>query len=468
MTGQHSDIPQAVLRAERRLSWAWLVPLFALVFAGWLGYHAWLSRGMTISVQLDEGHGLRPGDDIRYRGIAVGQVKSVDLAEDSAGILITAALYPMASHLARAGTRLWVVRPHFGATGVGGLETLIGPRYLTILPGAGPPQSHFVGLAEPPIVESIRPGDLEIVLEAPRRSAVRAGSPVLYRGVTVGTVLSVGLTSDGNAIEARVHIRKAYAQLVRPETRFWSVAGVEMQLGVGGLSVKVESLEGLVAGGVAMATPPGAGEVVRTGHRFRLDAKPEDEWLEWEPLVVIGSSALPSGSPMPTPLRAVMAWKEGRWIKSERFRRGWVLQTEDGLLGPEDVLTVKEAADEGSVVLEVAGRTIPLTSNPKWAAYGLALLDAQVANSTWPSALRRFAGQPEDCLAVADPAAAPLPLAVARLTPNAHSWQIDPAISVDETWHGACVLARSDGRLVGMVIVGEDAAHVALLPPIGD
>ena len=36
-------------------------------------------------------------------------------------------------------------------------------------------------------------------------------------------------------------------------------------------------------------------------------------------------------------------------------------------------------------------------------------------------------------------------------------------VSVDADWHGACVLARSDGLVVGMMLVGEDAARVALL-----
>lgn len=464
-TEPQTELPRATIRPQRRVSWAWLIPIFALCFAGWLGYRAWLLRGMVVTIQLPEGHGLAPDDEVRYRGIAVGLVRSVDLPRNLNGVLVTAALHPQASHLAGVGMRVWVVRPRLDVTGVAGLETLIGPRYLAILPGTGPPQRHFVGLAEPPIVESIDPGDLEVHLEMPRRSGIRPGGSVSYRGIKVGTVLSVGLASDGNAVEARLHIRKAYVQLIRPETRFWSVGGLEMQLGIGGLSAHVDSLEGLVAGGVALATPPDAGEVVRTGHRFRLEPEPEEEWLSWEPLVVIGSSALPPGAAVPTPLRAVMAWKEGRWIKSERFRRGWVLQTDEGLLGPADLLTVKETADQESVVLEVAGQSVPLASSPKWAANGLAILDVQVVGSRWPSGLRRTTTQPEDSLAVGDPAATPLPLAAARLTPEEHTWRIDPAISIDQIWHGASVLARSDGMLVGVVLVDEDAAVVALLAP---
>ena len=462
-TDKPTDLPRAVLRPERRLCWAWLIPLIAIVLAGWLGYRAWMMRGVVITVQLDDGHGLKPGDDIRYRGTTVGEVRSVDLAEDLDGVIVTAALQLQASHLARTGTRIWVVRPQLDVRGIAGLETLVGPRYLAMLPGSGPPQRRFFGLSDPPIVESIEPGDLEIVLEASRRMGVSPGTPVLYRQVLVGTILSVGLTSDGGAVEARVHIRRAYAQLIRPMTRFWNVGGMEAQLGISGVSVEMESLETLLTGGVSLATPPDAGEAVRTGHRFRLEPEPEDEWLKWEPLAVIGSSFLPPGAAMPSPLRAVIGWKTGHWIKSERSRRGWVLQTERGLLGPLDLLQPADKADRESVVLEVAGRTVPLTADPVWTDGRLALLDVGVVESRWPDALRRSAEQSEDCLAVGDPAATPLPLAAARLTPDEHTWVIDPALSVDETWHGACVLARSDGLVVGMILVEEEAAHVALL-----
>ena len=463
-TNEQASLPTAVLKPERRPSAAWLVPVAAAVLAGWLGYGAWSERAAVITVQLDQGHGLMPGDEVRYRGIVVGQVRSVELTGGMDGVVVTAALHAQAVDLARAGTRIWVVRPRVNYSGVAGLETLIGPRYLAMLPGEGRPQRSFMGLADAPIVESVDPGDLEIILEAPRRGSVRPGSRVMYRQVPVGVVLSVGLTSDGGAVEARLHIHKAYAQLIRPETRFWNAGGLAAQLGLGGVSLELDSIESLLAGGVAMATPPAAGEVVRTGHRFQLEAEPKHEWLEWEPLVAIGSSLLPPGTIMPVPLRAVIGWKSGRWIKSDEARRGWVLQTTEGLLGPLDLLQVDDESERESAVLEVAGQTVPLTTAPTWTGGRLALLDAQVEESRRAPVARRTATEPEDCLAIGDPTAAPLPLAASRLTPDRDTWLIDPAIAVDVTWHGAAVLARNDGSMVGMIVVAEEAARVVMVP----
>ena len=68
------------------------------------------------------------GDDVRYRGISVGQVRSVELAGGMDGVIVTAALHSRAVDLARAGTRIWVVRPRVNYSGVAGLETIMGLR----------------------------------------------------------------------------------------------------------------------------------------------------------------------------------------------------------------------------------------------------------------------------------------------------------------------------------------------------
>jgi paraquat-inducible protein B len=316
------DLPQAIVRADRRTSWAWIVPVLALVFAGWLAFAAWRQRGHLIVVQLPQGHGLDAGDEVRYRGIAVGEVRDIELAPDLDNVRVTVGLRRRADRLARAGSRFWVVRPRLRLSGVEGMETLLGPRYLAALPGEPAAdgetlarQREFVGLAEPPAVESVQPGDLEIILEATRRGSLRPGAPVRYRQVRIGTVLSAGLASDGSLVESRLHIQKAYRDLVREKTRFWFVGRMRSDLGITGLTIELDSIEEILAGGVAIATPPpgDANAVVRTGHRFPLAEEPEDEWLEWEPVIAVGNSLLPVGAVMPAPLRATIGWKQG-WL----------------------------------------------------------------------------------------------------------------------------------------------------------
>src|SRR5438552_3437714 len=151
------SMPVARLKPERRLSLAWLLPLGAVALAAWLGYRAWQLRGTAVAVHLEDGYGLKAGDDVRSRGIAVGTIDSIQLEPDLHNVLVQARLTSQAERLARAGSRFWVVRPQLELTRVQGLETLIGPRFLSVIPAAdndnAPRQYHFVGLAEPPMIE---------------------------------------------------------------------------------------------------------------------------------------------------------------------------------------------------------------------------------------------------------------------------------------------------------------------------
>lgn len=454
-------LPQARIQPVRRFPWFMLIPLAALGFALWLGYRSFVLRGVPIVIHLQEGHGLQVGDDIRYRGTSVGEVVSMDVSPS--GLAIRAMLAANAAELARGGARIWVVRPQVGLSGIEGLETVVGPRYLAILPGDGPPQRMFDGLEHPPIVDAIEPGDLEIILFGPQRGGLRPGAAVLYRQVLVGNVLSVGLTSDGGAVEARVHIQKPFIELIRPETKFWTVSGFSADVKISGLNVTVPSLEALVTGGIALATPPNAGQRVRNGYRFELTAKPDDDWLAWQPLVAIGSSLLPPGARMPTPVRAVLEWGKGRWLTPDRSRRAWVLPTEAGLLAPTDLfsLSSKDAAD---AQLEIGGVAVELTASRTWQTDHLAMIEKRIGERAWPKDRMRRATAPEDVLLIADPGGAPAPLAASRLTPAGESWRVDPAVSLEEGWHGAAVLSREDGFLLGLLLLADKGASIALLP----
>ena len=114
--------------------------------------------------------------------------------------------------------------------------------------------------------------------------------------------------------------------------------GMRAGLGLSGVTFELETLEQLLIGGLALATPPDAADMVRTGHRFELAVDPPENRLDWQPLVVIGSEMLPPGAPVPRPLRARVEYRKGRWLARDKSIQGWVLQTERGLLGPADLL----------------------------------------------------------------------------------------------------------------------------------
>jgi hypothetical protein len=287
----------------------------------------------------------------------------------------------------------------------------------------------------------------------------------MFRGVRVGTVLGVNLASDGSAVDARVIIEKAYAALVRERTRFWDSGGVRVDASLTGLKVDIESLPAVMVGSVTFATPPEPGDPVRTGHRFRVAREAESDWLEWTPTLAVGDELLPPGARIPHMERAQLFY-ETSVLKLDRYRTGWVLPIERGVLGPTDLLQAEEDAAADSSTLSIAGESISLKTEAHWRQGGLSAIPTpDISDSVWPRSLMRRPVEPEDCVIIGSASRGAAPLAAVRLTEGDGFWRVDESISFNESWHGACVLSRLDGLLVGLLLVSEGTGRVALLPP---
>ena len=174
---------------------------------------------VEISIRFRDGFGLQVSDELRHRGIVVGEVSSVDLNEGLSGVTVSVRLIESAKRLARAGTHFWIERPDVSITRIRGLDTLVGGRYIAVAPGPEEAEqlTKFTGLEDPPMTREQVAGGLEIILEGRHRRGVRAGSPVLYRGHRVGQVISVSLSADASRIEARAYIEPAWGA-------FWDTA----------------------------------------------------------------------------------------------------------------------------------------------------------------------------------------------------------------------------------------------------
>jgi paraquat-inducible protein B len=467
-TGSASGgMPQATVTLVRRHRWVWLLPIAALGFAGFLYYTHLVKHGPLITIHFAEGHGLKIGDVVRCRGITVGQVETVKLTDALDGVTVQVRLEPESSHVARLGTRFWIVRPRFNLTGVEGLETITGPRYIAVLPVETdqPRQKDFTGLEDAPVMATEPPGGVEVFLYGKRRAGLRAGAPITYRQFQVGTIVSVGLTSDASSVEVRTYIRPGFTRLVRDNSKFWVASGAGWKLGLSGLNFEMDSIAALLEGGVAMSTPTNAGGPVSTGHRFSLYDNPEDEWLQWQPALAVGSDVLPDGAGRPTPLRAVVVRDGGHFWSRTHRDPFWLLPTQFGLLGPADAMQPPDGSSATAVV-EVDGQTLDLRDANPWQADGLGVVTLKVQAPAWPSERIRQPdpSKPEDCVIIADPALDAVPVAAARLSASDARWSIDGDMTFNADLHGAAVLSRQDGKLIGVLLVKKGKGTVAPVP----
>lgn len=281
------DFPDVVIVKHHRFSIVWVVPVIALLVAGWLIYNSYLNQGTDIEITFRDGSGLIAGKtELHYLGVQVGIVNEVHLS-NLTDVVIKAQLDKSASDLATKGAAFWVVRPEISLGGVRGLDTLLSGPYIGITPGDGKtPQTKYAGLPGPPATGKNEPG-LNIVLQTTQMGSLKNGDPVYYRGFKVGEVDQVSIASDAQTVHVHVHIGKDYENLVRENTRFWNASGIGMSIGLFGAKIKTESLQSLLSGGVSFATPPNdeMGNNVSNNTVFELYSEPDDKWIKWSPSI---------------------------------------------------------------------------------------------------------------------------------------------------------------------------------------
>jgi paraquat-inducible protein B len=257
--------------------------------------------GITIFIRFATGQSLTPkSTKVRFKGIDIGLVETVNVLPDLSGVTATVMMDPRTNRALREGTQFWLVSPKVSLSEVSGLDTLVGGSYINVKPNLkGKPARHFTALKKAP-GETADPGQLEIVLQGSSRGSLKAGSPVYFRQVQVGEISDYELASTGDAVNIFVIINKKYVPLVRENSVFFNVSGMDFGLFSG---LKTESLEALVSGGVAFATPEGdaMGKRAQKGRIFQLHDKANGSWLRWAPRIPLELKKSPPKKKFPKP-----------------------------------------------------------------------------------------------------------------------------------------------------------------------
>lgn len=240
-----------IIRHSRQWSLIWLVPLLALSIASYIGYQAWRSQGIHMTVLFDSATGIEVGKtQVRYKEVVIGKVSSVGLSDDLTKVAVDIAIDRRFAKQLHDNARFWVVRPRVTTRTISGLSTLLSGAYIAMTPGdTGDMPERVVGLDDPPTLSGASNGR-QFTLTADRLGSMDVGSPVFYRGIAVGEVVSYTL-GDDDRMRIHVFIRSPYDRLVKNNTRFWNVNGVELSMNGDGIKARMESLLSFMQGGVA-------------------------------------------------------------------------------------------------------------------------------------------------------------------------------------------------------------------------
>ncbi len=255
---------------------------------------------LEVKVFFQESQGLKEGSPIKHKGIEIGRISHLNFTENLQMIVGTVHVDRNAAPLFRAGTLIWVEQAEVGLAGIKNAEAILFGSYLNVLPGNGPSVHSFTAQTQPPHKEIADREGLGIVLEAKHLGSLSIGSPLYYRRVQVGQVTGYELSPTFQKVHIFVSISKQYSPIIRRNTRFWNVSGAQIEGGIfSGLTISTASLEAVIRGGVALATPDNEKTALaaESGHHFPLYDKPEKDWLDWNPDITLLESQKPRKLP---------------------------------------------------------------------------------------------------------------------------------------------------------------------------
>ena len=265
------------VQRERRISWIWLLPILAIIVGLSVLVRMWMGIGPTIVVTFNSAEGLKAGQtQLRYRDVVVGTVSELAVASDREQVEVHIKLNKEGSDfITQPTSRFWVVRPRLGISGVSGLGTLLSGAYISVdapttLKEDSDTVTRFVGLEDPPEITASRPGTRFSLLTNDLASIER-GSPIYYRGLTVGQVIGYNLDEHGDAVSLQVFVDAPYDRYVTTDSRFWNVSGIDLELDANGFSLQAASIVSALIGGIEFASGPDeSAKKAPSNHRFKL------------------------------------------------------------------------------------------------------------------------------------------------------------------------------------------------------
>ncbi|BBL88808.1 paraquat-inducible protein B [Vibrio rotiferianus] len=234
--------------------------------------------GRIIELVTDGTQEVTKGMPINYQGVKVGEVTLVVPNFKQEHIDVTARILPeFVNDVAVTGSHFWLTEPEIGIGGVKNLGALVS-KSISVEPGHGAEKFKF-DLAKSQQAEK----GISFTLQSEQRGSVQVGTPILYRQMEVGSVTDVRLGEFADRIVTKIEIQPEYAYLVRQNSVFWNVSGVDVSIGITGANIKAGTFDSLVRGGIAFSTPEQSQipPAAKDGQSFYLYPQADENWSKW-------------------------------------------------------------------------------------------------------------------------------------------------------------------------------------------
>jgi len=227
MSDEQSTAPsvpdsRTVPKRQTRLSLVWIIPIVAAAVGVWVAVARITSEGPRITIIFPSAEGLEAGKTkILYKGVDVGTLSTIRLSDDHRRVIATAEMAPRTEGFLVEDTQFWVVRPRISGANVTGLGTLISGAFIGVEIGNSKVgKFQFAALEVPPVVSIDAPGRF-FVLKTSDLGSLDTGTPVFFRRLQVGEVVSYKLEPDGEFFTIKIFVHAPYDQYITSGTKFW-------------------------------------------------------------------------------------------------------------------------------------------------------------------------------------------------------------------------------------------------------
>jgi len=266
---------EAHIKERKSIYAVWIIPILAMAIAAWMIFKYYDNKGYDVLITFDSGSGMSIGKTpLIYNGIKIGKVTDIKIhPKDISKIDVIVTVKKSAVGVAKEGNIFWKVEPTLSLTEVTGLSTILSGVYIGVMPSVKdpnillnlPPKYVFEASNEAPV--NIFHDGKTIILHA-QKNDVKVGAPIMYRKMNIGKVVDAKLSPQG--IDYYVNIDKKYTSILKEDSKFWKISGIEVRASLAGLRVEMESLASVVAGGIELSSPENSNIVKDMKHQYKL------------------------------------------------------------------------------------------------------------------------------------------------------------------------------------------------------
>lgn len=225
---------------------------------------------------------------IRYQNYQIGKIEQVSLEKDLKYIIAKAYLYgDYAADFTSSDTQYSIVSAKLSLSGVKAPEALVTGPYVSAFPGTSKNKAlHFDGSLKIKPYASTAKEDLKITLTRAKLGSIKTGTPIQFRGITIGEVKGYTLSPSGSQVLIYTAIESQYRHLINQSSKFWEKSGINLDLNIfSGAKINTESMESIIAGGIAVTTETKTSSNNKLNNEAIMPLYDQalEDWKNWQP-----------------------------------------------------------------------------------------------------------------------------------------------------------------------------------------